>query len=109
MKKWMRYILISVVIVAAFIGLGFITYTATGKAFPAKSFSGGEIVTYKGIGFTVDKFYPETQVGDPAGGSYSHFYIDVVSVISYILLLTGIQWLITVLINKLRKNKNTVN
>ncbi len=107
MKKWMRYILISVLIVAVFIGLGYVTYTATGNTFPTKSFSIGEIVTYKGIGFTVDKFYPEVRAGDPEGGS--NFYVDVVSVISYVLVFTGTQWLIAVLINKLKKNKNAAN
>lgn len=78
MKKLLRYLIISIIIVTIFIGLGYAVYTCTDNAFLARELPGGEMSAHVGIGFVVEKYYPLcTEEDDLMGGSL--FYIDFVS------------------------------
>lgn len=98
------YLLVSILIVAVFIGLGYATYTSTGKAFPARrSHGGGELVTYNGVGFYVEMLYSLSD--DPGVGST--FYIDAGSIIFYVLYFTGLQYLIATLVKEIKKKRES--
>ncbi|MGI6669575.1 MAG: hypothetical protein ACOX4M_09475 [Acetivibrionales bacterium] len=108
MKRWVRYIVVSAMIVAAFILIGYVSYLITGWAFPSIYLgTGGEVGHYAGIGFFVDRHSPFTTVYEMGLGTEGRFYVVAVSVIFFILLFTGIQWLIAVIKNKRKKAKTT--
>lgn len=69
MKKLLRYLIISIIIVTIFIGLGYAVYTCTDNAFLARELPGGEMSAHVGIGFVVEKYYPLcTEEDDLMGG-----------------------------------------
>ncbi len=103
MKKLVRYLVVSVVIVSVFIGLGYLTYTIFEKPFPAIKFAGGEINTYVGIGYTVDRYYPEMNIEEPVSYTKSKFLISFVLIIVDIILITAIQWVIAAIRRKAKQ------
>ncbi len=107
MKKLLRYLIISIIIVTIFIGLGYAVYTCTDNAFLAREFPGGEMSAHVGIGFVVEKYYPLcTEEDDLMGGSL--FYIDFVSALFFVILFTGIQFLVSICISRLKMKKHNI-
>lgn len=106
MKKLLRYLIISIIIVTIFVGLGYAVYAITDEAFLTRELSGGDMSAHVGIGFVVEKYYPLSQPGDPPGGSL--FYIDFTSALLYVALFTGIQFLISICINRLKKKRHSI-
>ncbi len=107
MKKTVGYIIISVIAIMLFIGLGYITYSAMGKPIPAVCFPGGEYEAYYGMGFTVEKWYPLKAVGEENCRITKQFSFNIVTFITGVLLFTAIQWISIALINK-RKQGNSI-
>jgi hypothetical protein len=108
MKKLLRHFIISIIIVAIFIGLGYVGYISTGEAFLARvDYGGGEMIGYYGIGFYVVEYHPLSGPGEPSGGG-SDFFIDPNSTFVYVILFTGIQLLISLCISRIKKKKNNV-
>ena len=107
MKKLLRYLIISIIIVTIFIGLGYAVYTCTDKAFLAIRNSGGEMDAHVGVGFVVEKYYPLcTPEDNMMGGSL--FYIDFASALFFVALFTGIQFLVSICISILKKKKHNI-
>lgn len=107
MKKLLRYLIVSVIIVTIFIGLSYAVYTFTDNAFLAREFSGGEMSAHVGIGFVVEKYYPLcTPEDDMMGGSL--FYIDFASALFFVALFTSIQFLVSICISRLKKKKHKI-
>lgn len=104
MKRLLRHLIISAIIVAIFIGLGYAVYKATDEAFLTRELHGGEMSAHVGIGYVVEKYYPLSQAGDPPGGS--QFYIDFKSALLFVALFTGIQFLISTCISRFKKKKD---
>lgn len=99
MKKLPKYLIISIIIVAVFIGIGYISYITTGEAWLTVRTYGGEMTGNIGIGFMVDSYYPLVRDGLPSYGG-NRFYIAPVSVVVFIALFTGIQYLVSVIFRK---------
>ena len=57
-EKLPKYLIISIIIVAVFIGIGYISYITTGEAWLTVRTYGGEMTGNIGIGFMVDSYYP---------------------------------------------------
>ena len=107
MKKLLRYLIISIIIVTIFIGLGYAVYISTSEAFLARvDYGGGEMIGYYGIGFYVVEYHPLTYPCGPSGGS--DFFFDLRSTLIYLVLFTGIQYLISICINRFRKKKDNI-
>lgn len=103
MKNLVKYLIISAVIVSIFIGLGYLTYTIFEKPFPSIKFEGGEIVSYIGIGYTVDQYYPEINLEDSVNYIKSRFSVSFILIIIDIILITAIQWVIAVIRKKAKQ------
>jgi hypothetical protein len=100
MKKLTRYLIVSLAIILIFIGLGFLTYKIAGTPFPALEFQGGEISVYVGIGYTVEKYYPEISIDDPGDYTRSQFFLSFISIITYMVIFTAIQWIVAAIRKK---------
>jgi len=107
MIRWVRYLLISAAIVAIFIVIGFVSYKSTGSPLLSISFMGGEVNAYIGVGFTVDKYYPLSMAGETTGGTNSHFSVNAVLIILFILIFTCLQWLIMTIISKCKNRSKS--
>ncbi len=105
MKIIGRYIVVSIITVFLFIGFGYITHVAMGSPFPAICFSGGEVNSYVGIGYSVDEFYPLMKVGETSDSNHSQFSFNLITFIQGVLLFIAIQGIITAINCKLRRSK----
>jgi hypothetical protein len=66
---------------------------------------GGDMTSHVGIGYVVEKYYPQKRVSDPSGGS--QFYFNFILVLFFVALFTGIQYLISIFINNAKKKKQS--
>ena len=103
MKRLIKCLLVSVILVSIFIVANYFVYKSTGRPLTAIRFDGGESAYYIGIGFTVSMYYHMAMGDDAALGVNSHFSVSVISVVLFTAIFTGILWLAVALANKCRK------
>lgn len=94
--------LVAVIITTVWTAVNLISIYCFDKVlFAVKSF-GGEITTYKGIGFSMDKIYPVAPVGKD--NTVTNIHIDYVSLGILLIISFAVALLVSTLISK-RKSK----
>ena len=87
MKRLIKCLLVSVILVSIFIVANYFVYKSTGRPLTAIRFDGGESAYYIGIGFTVSMYYHLAMGDDAALGVNSHFSVGI-----SVVLFTAIFW-----------------